>query len=260
MKISNTMHIKNANGTFDDVKISYIAPEYCTIEGTLNKVGNAYYAHAEGYNNSATGDQSHAEGKDGFATGNSSHVEGTGCRATTFMAHAEGMETKASGLASHSEGGRTIAASEYQHAQGQYNIEDANNTYAHIVGNGTSETNRSNAHTLDWDGNAWFAGDIKDGKGNILDNAQKQADKAYTLAEKKVSGISNSIVTGSHIYDGPSTSKFSFVDENIRGKSFIICGTQDAGNPVLRAYISENTITVDVSDEVTNMRVNYICF
>lgn len=31
--------------------------------------------------------------------------------------------------------------------------------YAHIVGNGTSTT-RSNAHVLDWSGNAWFAGDV----------------------------------------------------------------------------------------------------
>ena len=29
-----------------------------------------------------------------------------------------------------------------------------------VVGNGTSDTDRSNAHTLDWDGNAWFAGDV----------------------------------------------------------------------------------------------------
>jgi hypothetical protein len=33
-------------------------------------------------------------------------------------------------------------------------------TYAHIVGNGTSEDARSNAHTLDWEGNAWFQGDV----------------------------------------------------------------------------------------------------
>ena len=32
--------------------------------------------------------------------------------------------------------------------------------YAHIIGNGTSEEDRSNAHTLDWDGNAWFAGEV----------------------------------------------------------------------------------------------------
>lgn len=33
-------------------------------------------------------------------------------------------------------------------------------TYAHIVGNGSHDQNRSNAHTLDWKGNAWFAGDV----------------------------------------------------------------------------------------------------
>lgn len=35
----------------------------------------------------------------------------------------------------------------------------SNPKYAHIVGNG-SDDNRSNAHTLDWNGNAWFQGDI----------------------------------------------------------------------------------------------------
>lgn len=31
--------------------------------------------------------------------------------------------------------------------------------YAHIIGNGSS-SGRSNAHTVDWDGNAWFAGNV----------------------------------------------------------------------------------------------------
>ena len=44
--------------------------------------------------------------------------------------------------------------------QGKYNIEDTNNKYAHIVGNGIGENSRSNAHTLDWNGNAWFQGDV----------------------------------------------------------------------------------------------------
>jgi hypothetical protein len=29
------------------------------------------------------------------------------------------------------------------------------------VGNGSSETSRSNAHTLDWEGNAWYAGSVE---------------------------------------------------------------------------------------------------
>lgn len=32
--------------------------------------------------------------------------------------------------------------------------------YAHVVGNGISDTSRSNAHTLDWNGNAWYSGDV----------------------------------------------------------------------------------------------------
>lgn len=36
---------------------------------------------------------------------------------------------------------------------------DAQGKYVHVVGNGVSSA-RSNAHTLDWDGNGWFAGDV----------------------------------------------------------------------------------------------------
>ena len=41
--------------------------------------------------------------------------------------------------------------------------------YAHVVGNGTYNK-RSNAHTLDWEGNAWFAGDVQatDTEGNTV--------------------------------------------------------------------------------------------
>lgn len=44
--------------------------------------------------------------------------------------------------------------------QGKYNVEDTNKKYAHIVGGGTSENKRKNIHTLDWDGNAEYAGDV----------------------------------------------------------------------------------------------------
>ena len=34
---------------------------------------------------------------------------------------------------------------------------------AHVVGGGTSAFERKNIHTLDWNGNAWFAGDVTTG-------------------------------------------------------------------------------------------------
>lgn len=76
-------------------------------------------------------------------------------------AQAFGSGTIASGEYSHAEGFYTTASVEAQHVQGKYNIEDT--TSAHIVGNGTERNTRSNAHTLDWQGNAWFAGDVYTG-------------------------------------------------------------------------------------------------
>jgi hypothetical protein len=88
-----------------------------------------------------------------------SHAEGFMTLADGGESHAEGHQTQAIGNSSHSEGYMTKASSIYQHVQGQCNIEDVENKYAHIVGNGSPQ-NRSNAHTLDWEGNAWFQGDV----------------------------------------------------------------------------------------------------
>lgn len=103
-------------------------------------------SHAEGSNTTASGDGSHAEGNTTKASGDYSHAEGSGCIANGGGSHAEGYGTTASG--------------DYQHVQGKYNIEDAANKYAHIVGNGSAYNKKSNAHTLDWEGNAWFAGKL----------------------------------------------------------------------------------------------------
>ena len=107
------------------------------------------------------GQTSHAEGDNSIAEGISSHAEGSYAVASGITSHAEGEGTKAYGKSSHAEGSFTTASSNYQHVQGKYNIEDKSNKYAHIVGNGKSGMERSNAHTLDWKGNAWFAGDVQ---------------------------------------------------------------------------------------------------
>lgn len=71
-----------------------------------------------------------------------------------------GANVEASGYQSHAEGEATIARGNHSHVQGIYNVEDINNKYAHIVGNGTGITARKNIHTLDWKGNAEYAGDV----------------------------------------------------------------------------------------------------
>ena len=118
-------------------------------------------SHAEGNSTTASVNNSHAEGSSTTASGTSSHAEGKNTTASgDFGSHAEGISTTASGESSHAEGDSTKASSTSQHVQGKFNIEDTANKYAHIVGNGTTDNKRSNAHTLDWEGNAWFAGKL----------------------------------------------------------------------------------------------------
>lgn len=57
-----------------------------------------------------------------------------------------------SGAGSTALGVGTIASAPYQIALGRYNVEDTEGKYALIVGNGTSEDNRSNAFAVTWSG------------------------------------------------------------------------------------------------------------
>lgn len=133
-----------------------------------NNIASGNYSHAEGFKTKATKMYSHAEGSFTSAIGSSSHAEGYQTKATGSNSHAEGSETEAFGNSSHAEGHGTIAQGAYSHVQGKYNIE-GQTTYAHIVGNGTSNINRSNCHTLDWNGNAWFAGKVYVGGTSMND-------------------------------------------------------------------------------------------
>lgn len=126
-----------------------------------NNIASGEYSHAEGFETTASGSTSHAEGQNTEASGHYSHAEGYYTTSSGDYSHAAGNHTTASGKYSHAEGYYTKASSLNQHVQGKYNIEDTTNTYAHIVGNGASIRTRSNAHTLDWLGNAWYAGSIE---------------------------------------------------------------------------------------------------
>ena len=153
---------------------------YSHAEGS-GTTASHFGAHAEGYYTTASGSLSHAEGRETTASGDCSHAEGCGTTASYFRAHAEGYYTTADGYNSHAEGEGTIASGNCSHAQGKYNIEVANK-YAHIVGNGTADDARSNAHTLDWFGNAWFAGDVYiGGTGQDDENVKKLASEQYVL-------------------------------------------------------------------------------
>ena len=137
-----------------------IATTYGThAEGNATTVSGTY-AHAEGYATKAEGGQSHSEGQATRAIGVSAHAEGQTTTASGDYSHSEGYYTKASALHTHAQNYYTIAASTAQTALGKYNIEDNQNQYAVILGNGTASNARSNAAMVDWNGNLSIAGGL----------------------------------------------------------------------------------------------------
>lgn len=161
-------------------------------EGYLT-VASGDYSHAEGSYTTASGYYSHAEGNITTASGDHSHAEGARTTASGNCSHAEGNGATASGNHSHAEGFNTTASSELQHVQGMYNIEDTAKKYAHIVGNGDANS-RSNAHTLDWSGNAWYAGTVE-GTAMIVKSSTAGSSKRFKITVDDTGTISATEVT-----------------------------------------------------------------
>lgn len=100
------------------------------IAGNITASANGAFAHGwAGYDITAEGNGSHAEGCGNKATGFCSHVEGSYSIVPTSVAA----------------GNRAV--------------------YAHTLGNGINFNNRSNAYTLDWQGNGTFAGTVSSSTG-----------------------------------------------------------------------------------------------
>ena len=167
-------------------------------------------SHAEGLSTTASGSYSHAEGSGTTASGSYSHAEGYNTTASGNYSHAEGENTTASGENSHAEGLLTDAISSCQHVQGKFNIRDDHETYAHIVGNGTNDLFRSNAHTLDWFGVPWFQGRPQfggtaqdQGSQTVMANGDKEiiltSSTAYSTKKFKITVDDSGALTATEI-------------------------------------------------------------
>lgn len=174
------VEILSVDDTGKIVTVSEVSGNYRVLVLPLEQLGTSkivYSGHAEGSKTVAVGQYG-------------SHAEGTRTIASGVAAHAEGNYSRALGSASHAEGTYTIAKSSNQHVQGKYNISDTAGTYAHIVGNGTSDNKRNNAHTLDWEGNAWYSGDIQSAAYGSMSEKKRYASvvigttqNGHTLAD-----------------------------------------------------------------------------
>jgi hypothetical protein len=127
----------------------------------------------------SVGNQTIASGGAAFAAGNFTEASGTFGVATGYATEAEARYSAAFGNSTDATGGASFVI-------GAFNEPDANavdathgqesRKYIFIVGNGTDDSNRSNAMTVDWDGNAVVAGKLTVGAApvNAMDVATKQ--------------------------------------------------------------------------------------
>lgn len=88
-------------------------------------------------------------------------------------------ESKASGAIAAGLG--TIATNPGSFVGGKYNLQDENKEYIAIIGNGQDSTQRSNAFTLNQNGNGWFAGEVETDRV-ILRSSTPNSNKKFALS------------------------------------------------------------------------------
>lgn len=122
--------------------------------------------YAESYFGSQDGCGGTLTGKYGRTSGAYNIARGYACEARGRYTIADGSHGNVSGRP--------------QETFGQFNIPDGTQKYIAIAGNGTDNEHRSNAYMLDYDGNAYFSGNVKIGGTPSDDN--DAATKAYVDA------------------------------------------------------------------------------
>lgn len=191
------------------------------------------------------------------ASGLAAFAEGYATNAIGRASHTEGEETAARGVAAHTEGQGTRAEGNAQHVQGRYNVVDNSNQYADIVGNGTDNDNRSNAYTLDWNGNAEYAGDVTINKGsqNETKVSDLRSDLDILFPEASGTDVGKALIAKT-VTDGKVT-EFEFgeaggggdiSDVQVNGQSVV---TNGVANVPVASYNNFGVSKIDSSGGVS---------
>ena len=201
--------------------------------------------------------------KENSSIGNNSVALGNNCEASGDYSHAEGNGTTALGENAHTEGRETTATHRSQHVFGEYNVIDTSNNAANtkgnfveIVGNGTNTNNRSNARTLDWQGNEVLAGTSQatgfktaTGTGNKLfaDNGtaieyqSSQTNGANKIVQRDANG--DVLVPDTPTSNNGATPK-SYVDNNfVNTNGYGLLADMNTLVRANKTYWYENTTT-----------------
>lgn len=114
--------------------------------------------------------------------------------------------------------------------------------YAHVVGNGVSSA-RSNAYTLDWDGNGWFAGDVFVG-GTGQDEGVKLLKSGEAIPIPQTASVGQAIVVKAVDENGKPT-EWEAADMGSGGGG----GGSSQWKIIRDLTITENTDRVDINTD-----------
>jgi len=211
-----------------------------------------------GISTTASANGAVATGVGTTASGQASHAEGQLTTADGQVAHAEGYGTTASGNYSHAEGFGTKASGDHQHAFGKYNVEDTNDTYLELAGNGTGDNARSNARTLDWNGNETLAGDLTVNKGGAseITVGQELSSLKSALSPAANAAFFELGLTRTYTIDTVNTRKCAFVDFPLEvGKAYMF---RNASTTEAHMQIASTDINADAASQDTEVLVQGI--
>lgn len=189
-----------------------------------------------------------AEGIGSFAYGTSAYAKGDGSLAI-------GQVTTASGLLSSSFGNYTISSGRAQMVIGQYNIEDTEEDTTHgsgakknifIIGNGTANDARSNALTVDWNGNTEISGYLKTNKIQIPTTSN---GSSYGVGSSGQVLMSN----GSTVYWGNAASSDTYVQKAGDTMTGNLIVSKSSGGAVKASNTSKGTtVSLDSDSSAGN--------
>ena len=216
------------------------------------------YSHVEGTGNLALGLASHAQGYAAAALENYSFASGCIVAAKNTGAIATGLITTAEGQYSCAFGSANIAYGDYSCVFGENNKSYGNNSFVlgkysktaeddnfiFVIGNGTGpDEERSNAFTIDWDGNAFVktrltaadatitnglsVTDIEVGNNLIIGNDLTANGKA-TIAKQLTVSSEGADITGPTFVRGAlgvSDGVFTTTNDAVIGGDLSVAGT-----------------------------------
>ena len=199
-----------------------VASGYNSFVAGFNNTASGQTTTAFGYNTNAVGVNSFAAGAANNSIGESSTSLGQLSTSQGTFSLAANIETTAVGIGSTALGKGTIAGEYASLAIGHYNVQTSYGVTQHdilnvafAIGNGTDDTNRSNAFSVKFDGTTTVAGDIQmEGNQikNVADPTENQDIATKIYVDSNVNSFSGSY---NDLTDKPTMYTQAQVDELI---------------------------------------------